>query len=326
MAAKTLPTSKTRLNTHRGDIVTVVTKQRGTHSGFVVGWGSKQLIINADLTGKPETNRRMTFVNVEIEQVLEGAAEAAPKPAEKKITATAKPARKGRAGLVAKKAAAEAKAAAAATPEPTEEKPQPAPAVEPAKATKRVKAANQPRVCPDCKIRKSLPISESEAGLCRPCLDYAEAENTHSDYAHAQIAEGKTEGLRFEGDGLAQEIEAMKSCPVCHPELDPRTEKRVTTGTSRKGMIVHAQGGAADKAKTFADAVATVGGTAKAEETKNLVTVVAEVKGSLFKAVWTVKGAWIYDESQYAKAQASGKPRKVRNLAELLRLVAEAGK
>jgi len=47
----------------------------------------------------------------------------------------------------------------------------------------------------------------ADNGLCHPCNDYAEWENTHSDDGH---------GTEFEGSNDTD------GCPVCHPELDPR--------------------------------------------------------------------------------------------------------
>lgn len=74
--------------------------------------------------------------------------------------------------------------------------------------------------CTDCHIR---PIDKSIIGpdLCTLCLEYAGWENQHEDDGHERLTKKQM-------SEYPQIVEDMKSCPVCHPELDPRNvTKRV---------------------------------------------------------------------------------------------------
>jgi hypothetical protein len=89
-------------------------------------------------------------------------------------------------------------------------------------------AAKIGRVCIDCGVRKVDPTVCIDSQMCGPCNEYAEAENMHSDFDH-------------EGDNVDSDI-ATVSCPVCHPELDPRNVKVRTghTNTVAKTRTSHA--------------------------------------------------------------------------------------
>ena len=81
------------------------------------------------------------------------------------------------------------------------------------------------KLCVDCNIRRATPESP-EGQLCPPCLEYAEAENMHNDDGHDSIEDLVTELDANHYDMIVKDI---KNCPVCHPELDPRSD------TPRKG-------------------------------------------------------------------------------------------
>ncbi len=85
------------------------------------------------------------------------------------------------------------------------------------------------RMCGDCGIRPINRNNAADNDLCGPCNDYAEWENTHSDWAHEFATDGE--------DGIF-----LDNCPVCHPELDPRTAAVRTghTNTVAKSHRSHA--------------------------------------------------------------------------------------
>lgn len=86
------------------------------------------------------------------------------------------------------------------------------------------------RICTDCKRR---PQDTSVIGpeLCDVCLEYADVEIMHMDYADPH-AEGPEFGWRL----------AEADCPVCHPELDKRyvDVRKGHTNTVAKSRTSHA--------------------------------------------------------------------------------------
>lgn len=77
----------------------------------------------------------------------------------------------------------------------------------------------------DCGVRpvatKRDDADANAAGMCGPCWGYAGWENTHSDDDHAGITAGHGVDSPNAFDAILAD---MVSCPVCHPELDSRTE------------------------------------------------------------------------------------------------------
>lgn len=161
--------------------------------------------------------------------------------------------------------------------------------------------------CIDCETRP-VDRNHPDLQLCVPCREYAEAENRHSDDAHDDP----------EGSHSTDLANEMDSCPVCNPELDPRPEHRPHSGASRKGMVITAKGTAKDKAETFKNAVGDRG-TVKILTRKGITTAKAALSdGRIFELVWE-EARWTPASRMFSEAKAE--PRKIRNLAEALRLL-----
>lgn len=162
-------------------------------------------------------------------------------------------------------------------------------------------------ICEDCgrKVNKKV-----HSTLCPPCYDYAGWENTHSDSGHEALL-----------DSTSEQDEDQVSCPVCHPELDPRTERK--TGKSRAGMVILAKGDEVHKSSLFK----------RMAEAKGWKVVVTEIEISedetRYVAVAEMPNfgeihlAWNGRAYDYANSGATlnGKARKVRNLKEATRLI-----
>lgn len=159
--------------------------------------------------------------------------------------------------------------------------------------------------CEDCgrKVGKS-----GHPTLCTACFDYAGWENTHSDEGH------ELDMVEIEGN----------DCPVCHPELDPRTA--VKPGRSRAGMVIVAKGTEFHKSATFKEAAEIAGwgvtitvttGTDESGEEIEKHTAIALKGDDTITMVWNGR-AYDYPASS---AEFAGKARKVRNLKEALRLI-----
>lgn len=165
-------------------------------------------------------------------------------------------------------------------------------------------------VCEDCgrKVGKS-----GHPTLCEPCYDYAGWENTHSDDAHG------TDG--FTGVPSDKDV-----CPVCHPELDRRTERK--TGKSRAGMVILAKGDEVHKSSLFKAMAEAKGWTVQVTVTLNASVDEDEDAQELHTAIAsrgldTIVLKWNGRAYDYANSGATlnGKPRKVRNLKEATRLI-----
>jgi hypothetical protein len=165
--------------------------------------------------------------------------------------------------------------------------------------------------CTECGRREDFRAS----GLCRPCREFGEWENTHAD----------------EGHQTGNQQITVSDCPVCHPELDPRTARK--TGRSRVGMVIVAKGTEMHKSLIFKAAAEAVGWTVEiARETYELAAD-AEGEGTRFYATATkttqlgaddsISLAWDGRAYDYDASSAvlAGKGRKVRNLKEALRLL-----
>lgn len=143
--------------------------------------------------------------------------------------------------------------------------------------------------------------------LCTPCYDYASWENQHGDDNHD------------DGDVTDEQ------CPVCHPELDPRTP--VQSRRSRAGMVIVAKGSEVHKSETFKVAAEAAGWTVSilgsvnlgqdGEEQERWVAVATKANGDNIELAWNGR-AYDYPSSS---ARLGGKTRKVRNLKEALRLI-----
>jgi hypothetical protein len=67
-------------------------------------------------------------------------------------------------------------------------------------------------MCIDCGIRRVGSDAPTGVKLCDPCNEYAEWENEHSDNGH----------------GPGADDNQPHDCPVCFPELDPRSPAKKT--------------------------------------------------------------------------------------------------
>jgi hypothetical protein len=165
--------------------------------------------------------------------------------------------------------------------------------------------------CTECGRKEDFRAS----GLCEPCREYGEWENTHSDNAHESVIQANSPVTRDEAAEIA-------ACPVCHPELDTRKAK--ATGRSRAGMVIVAKGSEIHKSEVFKAAAEAAGWT---------VTVTATEEGRFYADAHrtthmgsddAVQLAWdgrAYDYTA-SSARINGKDRKVRNLKEALRILA----
>jgi hypothetical protein len=185
--------------------------------------------------------------------------------------------------------------------------------------------------CTDCGRKVSTDVIGPE--LCDLCLEYAEWENAHSDHGHDEIAK-TPEGTYPAAWGVpaksklaedlayvASERTMMGTCPVCHPELDPRKPRREVTGTSRLGMVmvVPVRAPGEDKAAAVKAQLQGFRGAAEANDANGVT--LRLTKGSkaakiTVEANWDMRGRWI-------GGTVNGK--KARNASELLRLVAQLG-
>ncbi len=163
--------------------------------------------------------------------------------------------------------------------------------------------APKKNACEDCGRRVNKKVHPE---LCEVCYDYAGWENTHQD-----------------GDNGP---EGHEGCPICHPELDKRFNRR--EGRSRAGMEIVARGTEVHKSETFKVAASAAGWTVTIGIQEP--TEADEVQGDTRYVAMAVRGddsielAWrgrAYDYPNSA-AHLGGKDRKVRNLKEALRLLA----
>lgn len=159
--------------------------------------------------------------------------------------------------------------------------------------------------CTDCGRKEGFRGSQ----LCDECREYAEWENTHSDHGH--------------DDGKGEYAE---QCPVCRPELDPRTARK--TGRSRAGMVILAKGTEVHKSNLFAKEAEAKGWTVTTMSETYELPEGTTGEGTRWFATATrgeesISLAWDGRAYDYHASSAvlAGKPRKIRNLKEALRLI-----
>lgn len=172
--------------------------------------------------------------------------------------------------------------------------------------------------CEICKLRPVMTPTQKRAhgvifDYCEPCLILAEDENTHSDYGHdvdgPESSEYDAAGTRVAG------------CWVCYPELDQtQAEYRERMGTSRLGIVMHVS--------------PRVTGKSKASQVREQLDDAA-VRVTTRKGITTLKvtagdddAVINWDEASGHLLNASttidGRTLKARNVAEVLRRLAEA--
>lgn len=186
-----------------------------------------------------------------------------------------------------------------------------------------------------------------------PCADEGSWENQHADDRHDAFSElyGNLDGLgavelRKAAKGLVKNYGKLKSgelrqaikdtitaeqdgCWICHPELNEaqKTSKtRVsTTGErpSRKGQKINVPLRASGEAKAAVVVKAAPKAPIKVEREKyGTVRLDLTTPSFVLVLVWDEHGRYNYEGSV---ASVGGKTKKVRNVAEALRLLAEVG-
>lgn len=183
--------------------------------------------------------------------------------------------------------------------------------------------------CTICLLRPAAsPATRSAAGMtsdmkyCVPCFDEAGWENTHNDGNHEGIAEKVAAKKRLTPNQKAEQA-TMADCWICHEELN-EAKKGYTPrqGTSRAGMTINVSiraGGETKAAETEAQMETRQPGAFQVKVTTNKKTgdVAMTAKGGnqSFILFWDARGRFTG-----GSVTENGKARKIRNVAEALRL------
>ena len=213
--------------------------------------------------------------------------------------------------------------------------------------TNRVRAVREmaKKICNICNTR---PVDKN-AGIqdaCVPCYEEGGWENAHSDGAHDSLTklaeDAKTAGavelrklapkagIKNAGQHKSAELRVMilkaieeeqAGCWICFPELnEAQMEPKVrATGerASRKGQIINVPLRAPGEIK--AGVVVKAAPAATVHVAKNgSATLNLEIGGLKLRLAWDAEGCYDYMASS---ATIMGKSRKVRNVAEALRLI-----
>lgn len=152
--------------------------------------------------------------------------------------------------------------------------------------------------------------------MCNPHATEAGMENSHSDNSHDAILAKIADKKRLTPSQKA-ETEIMATCWICHPELNLANEVYAPRqGTSRAGMVINIsiRAAAGEKARQTADQI----GESFSTSIKTLKTGASlrAVSGSQdFLLFWDIAGRFAG-----GTVTEDGKTRKVRNVAEVLRI------
>jgi hypothetical protein len=165
--------------------------------------------------------------------------------------------------------------------------------------------------------------------MCNPHATEAGYENEHSDYGHETF---ETLTVRKSSFKTKAELDAYKAqlreetarCWICHPELNEATKPYTTRqGTSRAGIVIHVTiraAGETKAAETQAQ-IEAIGGEgefkfkiATAKKTGEVAFTATGGKQE-FILFWDARGRFIG-----GSVRENGKTRKVRNVAEVLRI------
>lgn len=192
------------------------------------------------------------------------------------------------------------------------------------------------KTCSICSKRPvpSTAIREAEGmslgmDYCVPCFTEANWENSHSDHNHTDYATLTVRGTSFKNkadlDAYKAEMAAESAeCWVCRPELNEAARDYAPRqGTSRAGMIINVPIREAGqvKAKVVQDRLsADVQNnrfTIKVSTARKsgIVTLTASSAQESFSLTWDDRGRFTG-----GTVTENGKVRKVRNVAEVLRL------
>jgi hypothetical protein len=171
-------------------------------------------------------------------------------------------------------------------------------------------------ICSICQKRPigsgngSDPRHAKTMGYCAPCLEEAEWENMHSDDDH-------------EGDATDEE---KAGCWICFPELNRASDDyKERMGSTRAGMVIHVTIRAAGvtKAEQTIAHLSDEGQNGrftfkivKPSKRNGQITKLAAISAQeTFEASWDDRGRFLT-----GSVTEDGKTRKVRNVAEIVRL------
>jgi hypothetical protein len=175
-----------------------------------------------------------------------------------------------------------------------------------------------------CEMGCGRPANSEMPHLCIPCYTEAGWENTHSDQGHEGFEALTVKQTNFRTKAALEEWKAevrkeIEGCWICRPELNKASAEYVSrAGTSRQGMKLSVTLKASGKEKAAeVQAKLPKGYAAKAQNVKGIVTLKAAIStGNGIILRWDANGRFLSGE-----VQLEGKSRKVRNVAELLRIV-----
>lgn len=206
------------------------------------------------------------------------------------------------------------------------------------------------KLCNICNTRPADPAA-AVTDMCVPCFEEGGWENEHGDERHDERNEillaletaGAVElrklapkvGIKNAGQHKSAQLREMireaiiaetQLCWICHPELNKakRTKRAASEGPkiSRKGQKINVPLTAPGEVKA-AVVVRAAGEKAPVQvESESGGTVKLEITTPTFvlTLAWDAMGRYDYDR---AVASVKGRSRKVRNVAEALRLLTE---
>lgn len=178
-------------------------------------------------------------------------------------------------------------------------------------------------------VRKTNAGMSSDMDYCVPCFEESGWENTHSDRAHETFEKLTVRGSSFKNkadlDAYKAEMrEETKICWICNPEInEAKREYTVRQGTSRAGMVINVSiraAGETKAAETTTQLQALVGeGETKAKvataKKTGDVSLLLQTGKQEFLLFWDARGRFTG-----GSVKENGKVRKVRNVAEVLRI------
>ena len=176
-----------------------------------------------------------------------------------------------------------------------------------------------------CEICSTRPVGsgtgdqDATGAYCNPCYTEGGWENTHNDGGHDAILAKIADKKRLTANQKA-ETAHMTGCWICHPELnEAKKAYTVRQGTSRAGMVINVSIRAAGETKA-AEVIAKIealGFSAKVAVAKKTgdVSLLLKSDGIEFLLFWDARGRFTG-----GAVKQDGKTRKVRNVAEVLRL------
>jgi hypothetical protein len=205
-----------------------------------------------------------------------------------------------------------------------------------------------------CNICNTRPVDRM-AGIpdaCVPCYEEGGWENSHQDNAHEEYAQlreqaekaGAVELRKLAGNRLIEIKNAAKhksaelremviakidaerfGCWICHPELNEAQKvskvRAPSTGEkkSRVGQVINVPLRAPGEAKAAVVVAKIPAGLTPVvtSELGGTVTLVIDAPAFVMTLAWDALGRYDYDRSV---ANFDGKVRKVRNVAEALRM------